>query len=267
MPHPGEPSPSPCPAERARTLVEHASSAAVEIPGLDLLAHPCPPFPLVRTVLPDGDVLLLTPADSPAARHAAHDRDGGLRALLEAVDVAPVAVRHRIRGRAWAGGLLRPVPADRLAGHARLLARRHPSVGTLGLEEAAASYSGRVAWRLLLLEVERVLVDDLWGTAQAGGEDFAAATPDPLAEYEADLLQHLAASHPDQLRLLGALVADRLPGSHPEVVPIALDRYGLRVRFLDEERFIDVRFDFDRAVEAPEQLRTAMHRILHRATL
>ncbi|MFJ6213676.1 DUF2470 domain-containing protein [Streptomyces sp. NPDC092296] len=265
MPQHGKPTTAPCPAERARTLVEHASSASLEIPGLDLFARPGPPYPLTRTVLPDGDVLLLAPGDSPAARHAMHDRDGGLQAVLEVVDVAPVAMRHRIRGRAWAGGVLVPVlPAD-FARHAGLLARRHPAVGALGLDEAMAPPTGRSAWRLLRLEVDRIRVDDLWGTARTDAAGLAAVEADPLAPYEAELLQHLAAAHTDRLDLLGALVADRLPGPRPQAVPVALDRFGLRVRFLDEERFVDVRFDFDRVLETPEELRTAMHRILHRA--
>jgi hypothetical protein len=216
-------------AERARTLVEGNSSAELAIPGLQC-AEPYLLMPAERVVDPDGDVLLLFAPDSPAVRAAAHAHADELVAVLEITDVAPVAVAHRIRGRAWVAGWLTPARD-----------RRRPG------------------W--LRLEAGEISVDDLWGTERVEPEDFAAARADPLAAHEAELLQHLAAAHHDRLALLSGLLQDcpgrcTAPGS---AVPVALDRRGLRVRFTGEDGPFDARFEFPVPVAGIVELRRAMH--------
>src|SRR5882757_4683337 len=167
----------PSAAERARTLVEANPSVALQIPGL----RPAPVEPLVplrRSVGPAGDVFLLFPRESPAARAVRHAADGEAAAVLEVTDVAPVAVRHRIRGRAWLSGWLTPVPG--------------------GAFEAGTE--------LLRLETGEISLDDLWGTAVVEPDEFAAAAADPLAEFETELLQHLAACHEAEVGRLCGLV-------------------------------------------------------------
>ncbi|WP_441247878.1 DUF2470 domain-containing protein [Kitasatospora sp. McL0602] len=263
MHRPLEPTLPPTPAERARTLLAHASSAVLDVPGLDLTARPAPWPPLTRVVLPDGTLVILLPDSSPVLRcvQLAHRQADNLRAVVEATDVAPVAVRHRIRGRAWAAGWLTPAPAADRSRYLSLLAAHLPA----GVEAPGTP---------VLLEVADAVTDDLWGSAYVEADAFAAARPDPIAPHEAELLQHLAADHPAQLELLTDLIAERLgdlptgpSATTPGVtaVPVALDRFGLRVRFLAGERVADARFDFARPVDGPEQLRTAMHLLFHRA--
>ncbi len=265
----------PTPAQRARTVLEHASSAVLDVPGLDLTARPFPsPLP-ARTVLPDGTVLIRLADSSPVLRcvELAHRQSDNLRAVIEATDVAPVAVRHRIRGRAWVSGWLTPVPSADRERYRRLLTAGHPHwPGSPG--------------ELVLLEAEEVVIDDLWGSARVDPAAFARAQADPIAPHEPDLLQHLATAHADQLAVLTALVAERLAEVGPDevgtggagagrvsgvaesgvrAVPVALDRFGLRVRFLAGERVADARFDFARPVEHPEQLRAAMHQLFRHA--
>ncbi len=218
----------PAAAERARTLVEGNSSAIVVIPGLDGV-EPYLMTPVERRVDPDGDVLLRFPADSPALRAARYAQYDELAAVLGITDVAPVAVPQRIRGRASVAGWLTPAPGGQDCG-------------------------------LLRLEVGEIAVDDLWGAELVEPEEFAAATPDPLAGYEAELLQHLAAAHPGQLAWLAGLLAVRserraAPGS---AVPVALDRLGLRVRFAGEAGPFDARFEFPAPVRRIAELRGAM---------
>ncbi len=227
----------PTAAERARTLVEGNSSAVLDIPGLQgvephLAAHLMTPEQ--RLVDADGDVLLRLPSGSPAVRAAARARGAELVAVLEITDVAPVAVAHRIRGRAWVAGWL-TAARDRRPG-------------------------------LLRLEVGEVTVDDLWGAEQVEPAEFAAATADPLASREAELLQHLAAAHRDRLDLLTRLVA-RCPG-RPDglgdagtAVPVALDRFGLRVRLRAGGTLCDARFDFPAPVRGIGELRRALHEL------
>ncbi|SDJ88698.1 Protein of unknown function [Streptomyces indicus] len=190
-------------------------------------------MPLAREVTPEGDVLLVFPADAPPVRAATHAQDDELQAVLEITDVAPVAVPHRIRGRAWLSGWLTQVPE-----------RAEP---------------GRMALRL---EVGEISVDDLWGSEKVEPDAFAAAAADPLVEHEAELLQHLHAGHGDQVRLLGSLLGERAGlASTERAVPLALDRFGLRIRFTGDGRCFDARFDFPEPVRGVTDLRRAMHQL------
>lgn len=231
----------PSAAERARTLIEGNSSVALVIPGLvpEPGRVPVPLVPLRQSVGPDGDVFLLFPQDSPAVRAVRAATDDEAAVVLEVTDVAPVAVRHRIRGRAWLAGWLTPVPG-------------------------AAFEAGT---ELLRLEPGEISLDDLWGTALVEPDEFAEAVADPLAGYEAELLQHLAAAHDTEVGLLCGLVegyGGTCEGSVGSVgavvgaVPLALDRFGLRVRFSAEGGTFDARFEFPEPVEGLEGARRAM---------
>lgn len=209
----------PSAAERARTLVEANSSLALVIPGL----APAPATPLVplrRSVGPAGDVFLLFAEDSPAVRAVRAAVGDEAAAVLEITDVAPVAVPHRIRGRARVAGWLTLVPG--------------------------ASFE--TGTELLRLEVGEIALDDLWGAALVEPDEFADAAADPLAAHETEVLQHLAASHPDEVGALCGLVsgAGRCTTG---AVPVALDRFGLRVRFRTGGGSFDARFDFPAPVD------------------
>ncbi|MGK4580023.1 DUF2470 domain-containing protein [Kitasatospora sp. HPMI-4] len=244
----------PSGAERARTMLEFGSSVVLDVPGIDLLNRPGIP-PLVRcAALPDGALAVLVESSSPLCRIAALSRDELLTADLEAVDVAPIALPHRIRGRLTAQGRLSALP-------------------TAGPE----LIDGLFPWRgtgdhtLLRLDLDHLAVEDLWGTECCiDPAAFVAAAPDPIAADEAPMLQHLAASHSGQLYLLGRRALEHPSGrdawqepvhSLSEVRPVSLDRYGLRVRLLSRTRTLDARFDFDHPVTGSDQLPDAMHRI------
>jgi hypothetical protein len=242
-------------AERVRTLVESNASAVLAIPGTPG-GEPGPSVPESRAVGRAGEVLMLVPAESPAGRAAAWAQDDELTAVMEITDVAPVAVPNRIRGRAWVAGWLTAVPAADRAAAGRLLAERHPAGPVPG-----------PAWTLLRLEVGEGHTDDLWGTGHVEPEEFAAARPDPLARHEAELLQHLAAAHGDQLRSLCGLLGERGArcAAGQEVVPLALDRFGLRVRFRADGTCFDARFDFPEPVADVTGLRRAMRHLFEAA--
>ncbi|MEV1011841.1 DUF2470 domain-containing protein [Streptomyces sp. NPDC049881] len=255
----------PSAAERVRTLVESTASAALTIPGADLgdLGHG---VPQARVVTPSGDVFLLVPADSPVARAVAHALDDDVTAVMEITDVAPVSVPHRIRGRSWVAGWLTAVrDHEEHCAAARLLAERHPAGPVPGED-----------WALLRLEVGEAYADDLWGEAHVEPEEFAGAAADPLARHEAELLQHLAAAHAEQLRTLctllgdveGADTADGAGGAcraWDSIVPLSLDRFGLRVRLRAADSVWDARFDFPEPVGDITALRRAMHRLFEAA--
>lgn len=273
----------PTAAERVRTLVESKATASLTIPGMDDLRDLGPDGPAARAVTPDGDILLLVPAGCAAARVAAGALDDDLTCVMEITDVAPVSVPHRIRGHAWVAGWLTPLSDEYRTAGALLLAERHPAGGLLGLDEtghperpAESCWSGsgagfgsttgsagwRPGWTLLRFEVGEARVEDLWGIGVVEPEDFAAAAADPLAEHEAEVLQHLHWAHGHQVRGLCGLLGERAgamcrPGGR--AVPVALDRFGLRVRCVEAGgRIFDARFDFPEPVWDVAELRQAM---------
>ncbi|WP_079122596.1 DUF2470 domain-containing protein [Streptomyces abyssalis] len=265
QPRPVDDARAPTAAERVRTLVESSVSAVLDIPS----ARPPEPAalghgsPEARAVTEDGDVVLLVPASSPAAQLAGRASGDEVTAVMEITDVAPVAVPHRVRGRAWVAGWLTPVAPGERGALARLITARHP----------AGPPAADVAWLLLRLEVGEAYVDDLWGAEAVEPDDFAAAAPDPLAPHEADLLQHLAASHDDQMRTLCGLLGETGPAcaaAGAQAVPLSVDRYGMRVRFCGLEGHqpgacFDARFEFPDPVNDVAQLRQAMRLLFEAA--
>ncbi|MEU9865883.1 DUF2470 domain-containing protein [Streptomyces sp. NPDC047971] len=228
----------PSAAERTRTLVQSTCSAVLLIPGTEA-ARPEQLSPEARTVGRDGEIFLLYPADAPPVRAATHAQDDELPVVLELTDVAPVSVPHRIRGRAWVSGWLTCVPG----------------VAEPGL-------------MMLRLEVGEISVDDLWGAAEVEPDDFAAASPDPLHTHETELLQHLHAAHGEQVRELSSLLGERSAGLVPrrDVAPLALDRFGLRIRFsAGPHHCFDARFDFPEPVRDVSGLRRELHRLFDAA--
>ncbi|UUN25808.1 DUF2470 domain-containing protein [Streptomyces sp. FIT100] len=258
QPRPREGARQPTMAERVRTLVEYNASVSLTLPGA---RDHGPGFwePAARTVTPEGDVVLLVPWDSPTARAAAYAQDDDLTCVMEITDVAPVAMRQRIRGRAWLAGWLTAVRNEDRDRCVELLAERHP------VQAVLESDGDRPAWMPVRLEVGEISVDDLWGTGCVEPEELARTEPDPIARHEAELLQHLHSAHSDQVRGLCTLLGDRAAGAEVhaavrDVVPVALDRFGLRVRLTEaDRRTFDARFDFPEPVRDTGELRHAMH--------
>ncbi len=251
QPRPMEETQQPTAAERVRTLVESNASAALTIPGTerDGVDNTAPSVPEARAVTPTGDVLLLVPTDSFAGRTAVHAHHDEVTAVMEITDVAPVSVPQRIRGRSWVAGWLTAVPASESGACRRLLARAHPAGPVPG-----------PAWTLLRMEVGEAYVDDLWGQEHVEPDEFARADADPLSRHEAELLQHLAASHASQLRSLCSLLGEQSAecAKPRQIAPLSLDRYGLRLRCRTDNSCFDARFDFPEPVNDVGQLRRAM---------
>nr|MCY0984299.1 DUF2470 domain-containing protein [Streptomyces tirandamycinicus] len=263
QPRPREGARQPTEAERVRTLVENNASVSLTLPGA---RDHGPGYwePAARTVTPEGDVVLLVPWDSPTARAAACAQDDGPSCVMEITDVAPVAVRQRIRGRARLAGRLTAVRDDERARYERLFAERHPG------HSPAYAEADPPAWMLVRLETDEVSVDDLWGAGRAAPAAVGAAEPDPVARHEAELLQHLHTAHGDQVRGLACLLGGRTGNQDAavrDVVPLALDRFGLRLRCTAADgRAFDARFDFPEPVKDTRELRRAMHTLFAAAT-
>jgi hypothetical protein len=246
---PAVPSPDalrPTVAERARTVAGRPAAAvcAAGIDGSRVLGH---------ATTADGQVLLVVPTDGDVCTAVRSGADGDLAALLMVTDHAPVPLREPVRAQAWLSGWLTPVrEADQKAA---LLA--FAEVAPVG----ALLDVGRAA-TLLRLDLAEVVLGECGTVTEVTPEDYLAATPDPLAEVEAHLLQHLDAAHPEELALLRARVPAACREDGDVVRPLGVDRCGFRLRIEQQRGHRDVRVPFAEPITTPDELGPAVHRLM-----
>ncbi|MED7951382.1 MULTISPECIES: DUF2470 domain-containing protein [unclassified Streptomyces] len=217
--------PEPTAAERVGSLLCAASSVVVRAFG----EH----HELTTPVSVHGSRLRLrAPLDAPLTLATVREQDG-LPVVLDLTDIAPVAVRDRVRGRLTLAGRL----------HLAHLADDGLSVH-------------------LRLDVAHAVLSTPYGTSALTGADLALATPDPLARYEAGMLTHLADDHPDALAVLTRLLDPELLVDHPDVRPLALDRYGLVLRLDHAHGHRDVRLVFPEPAHDADDFGHRVHQLL-----
>ncbi|MFJ6783423.1 DUF2470 domain-containing protein [Streptomyces yangpuensis] len=212
------------PAERTRSVLARAVSLTVTTNGLryDLVG--------LHSVDARGRVRLRLPADSLPAAHVACAPRGALAALVEFTDVAPVAVRDRVRARVTLSGWLtrsgHGTPTDHV---------------DLRLDAARATLATREA------------------TVRVGLDELVLARPDPLAVDEGSLLTHLADAHQDAVTRLTRLADPWLLHGAVRVLPVAVDRHGITLRCEYARNQRDLRLAFPSpvhdAAQAGEQIR------------
>ncbi|MDG4862338.1 DUF2470 domain-containing protein, partial [Streptomyces sp. T-3] len=95
-----DPSTEPTPAERARTILAAAGSLALTTTGHRV------EFVTLHNVDAASRLLLLNPEDGCLTAELAVAPRSGLAAYAELTDVAPVAVRDRVRARLALSGRL-----------------------------------------------------------------------------------------------------------------------------------------------------------------
>ncbi|MFJ3882563.1 DUF2470 domain-containing protein [Streptomyces sp. NPDC090077] len=197
----------PTAAERVRSVLARAVSLSLvtEAQAYDLIG--------LHSVGPKGRIFLHPPADGPLAARIATAPRGSLAALVQFTDVAPTAVRERVRARVTISGWLTP---------------DEPGPDGVRLRLDAARVSLRTA-----AEVRDV-----------GLDEFTLARPDPIAAEEAGMLTHLADSHGEMVAGLAALAAPRLPAGVLRTSPLALDRHGITLRCEYRSGHLDLRFPF-----------------------
>ncbi|MFG2334360.1 DUF2470 domain-containing protein [Streptomyces sp. NPDC048604] len=218
-----EPAPSEqTAAERVRSVLAQAESLSLTTEGqsYDLIG--------MLSVGPQGRIHLHPPADSPLAARIATAPFGGPAALLDFTDIAPTAMRDRVRSRVTLAGRLTPAEPDAPGGPIRL-------------------------------EIARVTLRTAAGALDVALDAFALARPDALAVEEAAMLTHLADAHEDLVAELLLLAGPQVPPGVLRVAPLAVDRHGLTLRCEYELGHCDLRFLFAAPVrdgaEAGEQIR------------
>ncbi|AUY48610.1 DUF2470 domain-containing protein [Streptomyces sp. CB01881] len=215
----------PTAAERVCSLLDAASSVVIRACG----EH----HDLDTPVAVHGSRLRLSaPLDSPLTLAATGEPDG-LAVVLDLTDIAPVAVRDRVRGRLTLAGRLRlaHLADDGVSVHLRL-------------------------------DVAHAVLATPYGTSALTGADLALASPDPLARLEADLLTHLADDHRDAITMLTRLLDPQLLTGRPKIHPLALDRYGLVLRLDHPDGHRDVRLVFAEPARDTEEFGHRVHQLL-----
>lgn len=216
---------APTAAERLRSLLRAASTVDVLVRGRRMRLMEA------HTVDPAGRLLLAVPGASELALDLA---DGPAPARIEITDIAPVAMRDRIRARAAIDGQLSVCDRD-------------PLVAVLDL--AGAELAERD------------------GAVSIDPAQFARAEPDLLASRESELLCHLVDAHADLVAWLSRLVpAERLNGVR-RVHPLRVDRFGVVLRLEFPGRDRDARLPFTHPLGTVEEAPGRMLELLARARM
>jgi putative heme iron utilization protein len=120
----------------------------------------------------------------------------------------------------------------------------------------AGSYLNFSDFTLWLLKVQRVRWVGGYGRMDSvTGEEYDAATPDPVALASARAIAHLNADHAEALVAMA-----RAFGGYPDTdsaVCTSIDRYGLHLRVPTARGDAHVRVDFPSRLESADQLRSA----------
>ncbi|MFH8727156.1 DUF2470 domain-containing protein [Streptomyces termitum] len=200
-------------AEQVRSVLARALSLSLTLGGETPGGGPEETYDLLggHTVGARGRLTLHPPTDSPLTDRFAGAPRHGLDARVDLTDIAPTALRDRVRARV------------------SLTGRLAPAAGDLGS---------------LRLDLTRITLRTGTGTEEVDPRAYALAAPDPLALEEAGLLTHLADVHPDLVADLVVLAGSRLPHGVVRALPLALDRHAVSLRCEYGEGHCDLRLLF-----------------------
>lgn len=238
--------PRPTVAERARTVAGRPAAAvcAAGIDGSRVLAH---------ATTAGGQVLVIVPTDGEVCTAVRSRADGDLAALLMITDHAPVRLREPVRAQVWLSGWLTPLDGADERAAALAFADVAPVAALLDVGAGAT---------LLRLDLAEVVLGECGTVTEVQPEDYLAAAPDPLAEVEAHVLQHLDAAHPEELALLRSRVPARWLSADDVVRPLGLDRCGFRLRIEQRAGHRDVRVPFAEPINSADEVGPAVHRLM-----
>ncbi|MFD6967532.1 DUF2470 domain-containing protein [Streptomyces sp. NPDC059979] len=221
------PAAEPTLAEQTRSVLARAVSLTVTTNGLryDLVG--------LHTVDARGQVRLRLPADSLPAAHVACAPRGALAALVEFTDIAPTAVRDRVRARVTLSGWLTRA----------------------GRESATDEID-------LRLDTARATLETQGETVAIGLDELVLAEPDPLAVDEGSLLTHLTDAHQDAVTGLTRLADPWLLRGVVRILPVALDRHALTLRCEYARNQRDLRLPFPAPLRDASQVGEQIQHLL-----
>ncbi|MGE2723077.1 DUF2470 domain-containing protein [Mycolicibacterium celeriflavum] len=233
---------APTTAERIRSACAKAGGAVLAVEGCE---NGGPTETPVHHLLDDGSFAITVPAGSAVVAKAVSAGAGGVQAVLEMTDYAPLPLREPVRSLVWIQGRLHDVPEGEVSALLDLIASEDPNPALLQVNSEPAD--GDEGHTLLRLEIDSVVVADSTGAESVSVSTLLDARPDPFCAMESCWLQHMESAHRDVVERL----ASRLPMSlrRGRVRPLGLDRYGVQLRVETDEGDHDVRLPFTRPVD------------------
>lgn len=231
---------APTTAERIRSACVRAGGAMLAVEGLEPAPTP------VHHLLDDGSFAITVPANGLLAGMVVGAGTGGVQAVLEMTDYAPLSLREPVRSLVWIRGRLFGVPTYDVTELLDLIATKNPNPALLQVN-TGAEQAGDTPYALVRLEIDSVVVADSTGAESVGVGTLLDAEPDPFCALESCWLQHLESAHREVVDRL----ADRLPTPlcRGRVRPLGLDRYGVQLRVENSDGDHDVRLPFAKPVD------------------
>jgi heme iron utilization protein len=228
----------PSAAEEARTIAASTNTGTLAT----LTADGGPWASMVTYGLLGGAPVLCVSNLAEHGRNLTGDHRASIAVTAPATDADPLA-NARIT---LAGVVTRPVGAE-------FDAARQAHLDAVPAAKYYVDYSDFTLW---VLRVERVRWVGGYGRMDSTtGDDYAAATPDPVTPAAAGAIAHLNADHADSLAEMA-----RALGGYPDTVAAVctgLDRYGLDLRVTCERGIAYTRIGYPEPLDSASQLRSA----------
>jgi putative heme iron utilization protein len=248
------PVPEPTYAERARTLAHVAC-----VGTLATLSRRRPGYPFA-SVMPyaldgAGQPLVLI---SSMAMHT-QNLQADPRASLLVTQPGLVREPHEAddplaRARLTLMGDAHVVPPGEVsAARAAYLARHERARYWVDFEDFAF-------WRLQVVDL--YFVGGFAAMDWVSAADYFSATPDPLADAAASIMEHMNRDHADALAAYARFYAGE---EADEATMVAVDRLGFKVRLRRADRLSSVRIAFPREVRSASEGRDVLIEMLRRA--
>jgi len=227
-------------ADRARTVLTHATSVVIDIAGelteeIDIMG-----------VDADGSLVLQVQGQGPLGTRVTKD---GAGCTLEAALVSPAPGPDRILDHVTVFGKIGPA-----ADHESALQVIANDRRTRMIRRLDASVLLRLSIGHLLLHGEAV---DL--------SNYAQAESDPLAPVSDHFVEHLVRGHASEVLQLAHLFTPTVVQGMRALAPIRVDRFGLTFRIDSDDRSTHARPDFPAPLRDAGQLAGAMHELQRRA--
>lgn len=236
----------PSAAEEARTIAASTNTGTLA----SLTRSGDPWASLITYGLLDGAPVLCVSNMAEHGRNLAGDPRASIAIVAPATDADPLA-----NGRVTVAGVV-----ERPAG-AELDAARVAHIAAVPAAKYYIDYSDFTVW---VLRVQRVRWVGGYGRMDsATGEDYCAATPDPVAPNSAGAIAHLNADHAESLALMA-----RTLGGYPDTVSAVCtgaDRYGLDLKVTAERGIAYTRIGYPRRLDEVSQMRSAAVALVQQA--
>src|SRR5262245_40166654 len=228
-------------AERARTLVYVGRAGSLATVSR---RHPGHPFASVMPYAHDerGQPLLLVSSLAMHTQNLEADPRASLLGTQSSGPGDPLAA-----GRATLMGEARRIASEEAEPARAAYLARHPSAGYW------VDFGDFAFWRLAVTDVYFVGGFAAMGWVPAA--EYAAASPDPLADVAEQIMDHMNHDHADALRLYARFHAGE---DADEALMVSVDRLGFKLHLRKADQRWSARVAFPRAVTSAAESRAVL---------